>query len=140
MRYLNVVALAGLLLMNAVSAAEMNIKPGKWEFHSTTSMLMPGAPRETVNQRCIDTPSMTPEMLMTGMDRGCQLTDAGTTADSMAWAVECSSDGGTSTGKGHVEKNSEDTLSGAMTMTISYKGQENTFDMRWNGTYIGPCD
>jgi hypothetical protein len=118
----------------------MHITPGTWEFHSTTTPLLPGPPREQVTERCIETATMNPEMLMKGMGSGCTLTDSGSNADSMSWSISCATDAGSSVGKGRIEKTSDDALAGGMTMSISMNGQENSFDMQWTGTYLGPCN
>lgn len=131
--------IAVFALLCSPYAAAMKIKPGKWEFRSTTSMASPGGPREHVKTQCITDPTMTPDTLMQDMEQGCRLLESNSDGDSMSWKVNCANAGGEMTGVGNVTS-SGDKLKGGMKMSMSFNGQDMHMDMTWDGTHLGACD
>ena len=127
-----------VMLLNPAHAADMKIKPGQWEFRSTTSLPTPGGPREHVNTQCFADAKITPETLMKDMQQGCRLLESDSDGSSMSWKVSCSNSGGEMSGAGNVTV-SGNTLTGAMKMAMSFNGQTMNMDMSWDGKYLGPC-
>ncbi|MEM7465664.1 MAG: DUF3617 family protein [Pseudomonadota bacterium] len=134
--------LAALLVVGAtgtVSAAEMKVKPGKWEFASTTTMAMMGAPRTHTMTQCINESGITPETMMEEMAQGCELLDSNTSSQTMTWKVKCAQEGGEMTGEGQVVSGG-DTLKGGMKMNMSFNGQAMNMSVEWSGKHIGACE
>ena len=130
-----------VLFLGAInlSAAEMKVKPGKWEFVSTTNMAMMGAPRSHTNTQCLNESGVSPKTLMKDMAQGCQLLDSNTSKSSMSWKVQCQQEGGEMTGEGQVSSTG-DTLQGGMNMKMSFNGQAMDMSVEWTGKHVGACD
>ena len=123
--------LAGAAILSGASqagAADMTIKPGKWEFRSTTTMPSFNAPREHVNQECFTDSTISPQRLMKDMEQGCQLLNGESDKQSMSWQVSCSQQGINMTGTGKVRTSGE-TLDGSMHMAMHANGQEMNIEM-----------
>ncbi len=135
---LSVVLLGGLLLHSSGHAAGMQIKTGEWEFRSQTSMPGQNVARDHVDKQCLKDETITPEVMMKGMQQGCELSDFDSTAHSMSWKVQCSNKGGEMTGAGNVSGSGE-TLKGGMEMAMTFNGQTMNMAVSWDGKYIGPC-
>lgn len=131
---------ATLAVVGSAAAEDMRIKPGKWEFRSTMSMMGQGKPTEHVNQDCMKEESLSPQVMMKNMQQSCELLETTSTSDSLSWNVRCAAGGNSSTGTGSVRATGDESLSGVMDMTFSYGDQQMTMNMQWNGTYLGPCD
>ena len=131
-------ALISLCLTSHVSAVEMKVKPGKWEFVSTTTMAMMGAPRSHTNTQCLSEAGVSPKTLMKDMAQGCELLDSNTSKNSMNWKVRCQQEGGEMTGEGQVSS-SGDTLQGGMNMKMSFNGQAMDMSVEWSGKHVGAC-
>ena len=138
--YLNAVSalFTSLLIMSNVNAAEMKVKPGQWEFVSTTTMAMMGAPRSHTNTQCLNESGVSPKTLMKDMAQGCELLDSDTSSNSMSWKVRCQQEGGEITGEGQVSSTG-DTLKGGMNMKMSFNGQAMDMSVEWSGRHIGAC-
>ena len=130
-----------VLFLGAInlSAAEMKVKPGKWEFVSTTNMAMMGAPRSHTNTQCLSESGVSPKTLMKDMAQGCQLLDSNTSKSAMSWTVKCQQEGGEMTGEGQVSSTG-DTLQGGMNMKMSFNGQAMDMSVEWTGKHVGACD
>ena len=141
MRHYLIIAISFALLTLAVNstAGEMKVKPGKWEFVSTTTMAMMGAPRTHTNNQCLKEATVTPETLMEDMAQGCELLDSKASSNSMSWKVKCMQEGGEMTGQGNVTSNG-DTVKGGMEMKMSFNGQAMDMQVEWSGNHIGSCD
>ena len=100
----HLISLATILLAITTTtfAGEMKVKPGKWEFQSTTTMAMMGAPRTHTNTQCLKDAKVSPETMMKDMARGCELLDSSASSNAMTWKVKCNQDGGEMTGEGSV--------------------------------------
>lgn len=135
------ISIALVLLLGAVnlSAAEMKVKPGKWEFVSTTNMAMMGAPRSHANTQCLSESGVSPKTLMKDMANGCELLDSNTSKSAMSWKVKCQQEGGEMTGEGQVSSTG-DTLQGGMNMKMSFNGQAMDMSVEWTGKHVGACD
>ena len=135
------ISIALVLLLGAVnlSAAEMKVKPGKWEFVSTTNMAMMGAPRSHTNTQCLSESGVSPKTLMKDMAHGCELLDSNTSKSAMNWKVKCQQEGGEMTGEGQVSSTG-DTLQGGMNMKMSFNGQAMDMSVEWTGKHVGACD
>ena len=138
--YLNAVSalFTSLLIMSNVNAAEMKVKPGQWEFVSTTTMAMMGAPRSHTSTQCLNESGVSPKTLMKDMAQGCELLDSDTSSNSMSWKVRCQQEGGEMTGEGQVSSTG-DTLKGGMNMKMSFNGQAMDMSVEWSGRHIGAC-
>ena len=138
--YLNAVSalFTSLLIMSNANAAEMKVKPGQWEFVSTTTMAMMGAPRSHTNTQCLNESGVSPKTLMKDMAQGCELLDSDTSSNSMSWKVRCQQEGGEMTGEGQVSSTG-DTLKGGMNMKMSFNGQAMDMSVEWSGRHIGAC-
>ena len=130
--------LIALFITGNTNAAEMKVKPGKWEFVSTTTMAMMGAPRSHTNTQCLNETGVSPKTLMKDMAQGCELLDSNTSKDSMNWMVRCQQEGGEMTGEGQVSSTG-DTLKGGMNMKMSFNGQAMDMSVEWSGRYVGAC-
>ena len=120
-------------------AGEMKVKPGKWEFVSTTTMAMMGAPRTHTNTQCLKEAKVSPETMMKEMAQGCELLDSEASSNAMTWKVKCNQDGGEMTGEGSVTSKG-DTVEGGMNMQMSFNGQAMDMQVAWQGKHIGSCD
>lgn len=134
-----VVTLVLLLGAGSLGATEMKVKPGKWEFVSTTTMAMMGAPRSHTNTQCLSESGVSPNTLMKDMAQGCELLDANTSKSAMSWKVRCQQEGGEMTGEGQVSSTGE-TLQGGMNMKMSFNGQAMDMSVEWAGKHVGACD
>lgn len=130
--------LLSILSINCL-AGEMNVKPGKWEFVSTTTMAMMGAPRTHTTTQCLKEAKVSPETLMKDMAQGCELLNSEASSNEMTWQVKCAQEGGEMTGSGQVRSNGN-TVDGGMNMKMSFNGQTMDMDVVWNGKHIGQCD
>ena len=141
MRGLKIFIVMCSLLFSAseLIAAEMKVKPGKWEFISTTNMAMMGAPRSHTTTQCLNESGVSPSTLMKDMAQGCELLNSNTSSNSMDWKVKCQQEGGEMTGDGRVSSTG-DTLQGGMNMKMSFNGQAMDMSVEWTGKHIGACD
>lgn len=131
------IVLSVLVLINCSAVSALTIKPGKWEFRSTSSL--PGAPPEQVNEQCLSDKEVKPSTLMQDMSDGCELIDPKSDRDSMSWSITCSAPTGQMSGVGNVRRDG-DKLLGGMQMKMAFNGQEMNMNVKWVGTYIGPCN
>ena len=134
-----VVASLLLLVANSANAIDMKVKPGKWEFVSTTTMAMLGAPRTHTATQCLSESGVSPQTLMKDMAQGCELLDSETTKSSMSWKVKCQQEGGEMTGNGQVSSTGN-TLEGGMNMKMSFNGQAMDMSVEWSGKHLGACE
>ena len=141
MRVLNsLLLITALILISANSSAvDMKVKPGKWEFVSTTTMAMMGAPRSHTSTQCLSESGVSPKTLMKDMTQGCELLDSNTTKNSMSWKVKCQQEGGEMTGEGQVSSTGS-SLEGGMNMKMSFNGQAMDMSVEWTGKHIGACE
>lgn len=141
MRNYLIFSITSVLLLTCVNtlADEMKVKPGKWEFVSTTTMAMMGAPRSHTNTQCLKEATVSPETLMEDMAKGCELLDSEASSNAMSWKVKCLQDGGEMTGEGSVTSKG-DTVEGGMNMKMSFNGQAMDMQVAWSGKHIGSCD
>lgn len=133
------VALVVALFAGVACADGMNIKPGKWEFRSQSSLPGAGGTQKHTNTQCITEEQLKPETMMQDMQQGCELLESKVDGDTMTWKVHCNNPGGEMTGVGHVSGSNE-TISGGMEMTMSFSGQQMNMNMSWDGSYVGACE
>jgi hypothetical protein len=134
------VACAAMLLASGAAFADgFKLKPGKWEFTTTTKAPMMAEPQTKTDTRCITEKESDPLGQMTKSDR-CKVTHRTETADSLKWEMECTEKGsptmkanGKLTAKG-------DTVKGTMEMTMPVAGHELNLGTTWKGTRLGDCD
>ena len=130
-----------IILLVSVSntfAEGLKIKPGKWEFISTTTMVGMGAPRQHTNTECLKDAELRPEKMMKDMNQGCQLSDTKTSSSNASWKVTCDNQGGQMVGEGQVASKG-DTLTGGMDMSMSVNGQSMNMKIDWVGKHVGDC-
>ena len=133
------VLLTALSVIVCANVSALTIKPGKWEFGSTSSMQGAGTPREQVNQQCLTDAEVKPSTLMQDMSDGCELIDPKSDRDSMSWSIQCSGPSGQMSGVGNVRRDGAKLL-GGMQMKMAFNGQQMDMNVKWVGTYIGPCN
>lgn len=141
MRHYLIISFSFALLAMSVDsiAGEMKVKPGKWEFVSTTTMAMMGAPRTHTTNQCLKEAKVSPETLMKDMAQGCELLDSKASSNEMSWKVKCMQEGGEMTGQGNVTSDG-DTVKGGMEMQMSFNGQAMDMQVEWSGKHIGRCN
>ena len=133
------VTFGAAILFYCGAASAITIKPGKWEFRSTSSMQGTGAPREQVNQQCLSDAEVKPSTLMQDMSGGCELINPKSDRDSMSWTIQCAGPTGQMSGTGNVRRDG-DKLVGGMQMTMAFNGQSMNMNVKWIGTFLGAWD
>jgi hypothetical protein len=91
---------AACCLASTVSADEVNMNPGLWEW--TAKITMPNSPvkiPDSVNRKCLTKKDMVPATKKPGQE--CDIKDLKTSSDQVSWAMTCKSPQGpvASTGK-----------------------------------------
>ena len=130
------VAFSAAILFFCGAASAITIKPGKWEFRSTSSMQGTGAPREQVNQQCPSDAEAKPSTLMQDMSGGCELINPKSDRDSMSSTIQCAGPTGQMSDTGNVRRDG-DKLVGGMQMTMAFNGQSMNMNVKWIGTFLG---
>jgi hypothetical protein len=119
-------ALAAVVLVCAGTAlaAGPKLKPGKWEFVTTSKMPMMPQPRTETSTDCITEENVDPTEQF---------------VDTMKWAMECRTGEGVMNGTGRLTANGT-TANGGMEMKFSAQGMDMTIETEWKGKRIGDCD
>jgi hypothetical protein len=131
-------ALVLLLLTTAALAEGPTLKPGKWEFVTTSKMPMLPEPRTETSTECITEEDADPAKHLVD-EEDCTLKERKTQGDTLKWTVECRTDEGSMSGNGHLTANGT-TANGGMEMKVSAEGMEMTIETDWKGKRIGDCD
>ena len=139
-RTILILAAAPLLLYGIAFGSEPRIKPGKWEFMTTTTMPMMPQPQTRTNTECITEEQADPLKEMTG-DSSCTIKDKSVTGSTLKWKMSCKDPHGGAAMDGSGELTSQDnTVEGAMEMTMQMGGQSMTLKTAWKGKRLGDCD
>ncbi len=133
----------GLTLLAVVLApdnahAGMKMKPGKWEFQSEASNPMMPKNKIETSTECFEAGEVTPKAFLKD-SKGCVSENEKVTDTSMEWSMSCPGLQGQSTGKASFTSRG-DRIEGNMRLTMSIGNQKMTFDHKWTGKHIGPCD
>ena len=136
-----------LLFAKVVLAEGTNLKPGKWEFKTTSIIPMMPDPQIMTNTKCITAEDAGRDPLAAMVEEGkCRVLNKEENGNTIEFEVEC--DGGTDmkmNGKGHFTANGT-TASGKMEMTMNVPqmgdqgGQSMKITQEWEGKRIGNCD
>ncbi len=95
---LHAIWIAGVLALASPALADgMEVKPGKWEFKTTSQSPMAPAPKTQVETHCVTESKVDPATFMRNSN-GCQLSDAQASSSSMSWKMACKAHGGQMTG------------------------------------------
>jgi hypothetical protein len=132
--------LAAVLVLVAPFLAHadgMRIEPGQWEFTTTSSGAMGGAPANKVHTQCIREDSMTPQRFTQEM-KGCRIDEPKFDASSMSWKMSCPSSAGAMTGSGSFRSTGSG-ISGTIDVTMRMGDQEFPMTNRWTGRRLGAC-
>jgi len=133
---LNFTAILMLYLFFAVAhAGGMKVNPGLWETKSNVTS--PGGTHENVSQDCIQESEISAEKMM-DENSGCQVTDSKSDSNSMQWSISCDNEGVVMTGDGQAQSTG-DSITGGMSITGNYNGQNFELNTKWQGKRIGEC-
>ena len=136
---LHAIWIAGVLALASPALADgMEVKPGKWEFKTTSQSPMAPAPKTQVETHCVTESKLDPATFMRNSN-GCRLSDTQASSSSMSWKMACKAHGGQMTGDASF-RSTGTTLSGTMKMAMSFQGQKMSFEQQWEGKHLGPCD
>ena len=137
-RIASVVVVAALALAGSASAEGMKIEPGKWEFERTARTPMSPEPKVETTTSCVAESEMTPQSFMKDA-RGCAVSDAETSSETMKWNVTCAAPHGKMTGQARFSSTGK-SMKGQMEMTMKMGGQSMKFAQSWKGKRVGDCD
>ena len=140
--------LASLLVALVISSAGAEVladdgptlKPGKWEFTTTTEVPMLPEPKTTTKTECVKEEKTDP-LAAFSKTEDCKVTDRTVKGNSMKWKVECGKGEDAPKVKGSGELTAGDTkVEGKMEMISNLGGQEMKFKSSWTGKRLGDCD
>ena len=138
-RLTSVACAAILLASGAAFAGGFKLKPGKWQFTTTTKAPMMAEPQSKTDTRCITEKEADPLAEMTKSDK-CKVTRRTETADSLKWEMECTEEGSPPMKAKGEMTSSGDTVDGTMEMTMPVAGHELNMGTTWKGKRLGACD
>jgi hypothetical protein len=116
------------------------LKPGKWEFTTTTEVPMLPEPKTTTKTECVKEEKTDPLAAFTKTE-DCKVTDRTVNGNSMKWKVECGKGDDSPKVEGSGELTAGDTnVEGKMEMVSNLGGQEMRFKSSWKGKRLGDCD
>jgi hypothetical protein len=118
----------------------VTLKPGKWEFTTTTEMPMLSEPKKMTKTECVKEDKTDP-LAAFSKTEDCKVTDRSVKGNSMKWKVECG-DGQKSpkvTGSGELTAD-DAKVEGKMEMISDLGGQQMKFKSSWTGKRLGDCD
>lgn len=132
-----VASLAGVKV--AVADDGPTLKPGKWEFATTTEVPMLPEPKTTTKTECVK--EETDPLAAFSKTDECKVTDRTVNGNSMKWKVECGTGEDTPKVNGSGELTADDSeVEGKMEMVSNLGGQEMRFKSSWKGKRLGECD
>jgi len=141
--------LANLLIVLAVSSVGASpvlaadgptLKPGKWEFTTTTEVPMLPEPKTTTKTECVKEEQTDP-LAAFSKTEDCEVTERSIDGNSMKWKVECGKGGDSPKVNGSGELSAGDAeVEGKMEMVSNIGGQEMKFKSSWKGKRLGDCD
>lgn len=129
-------ALAGVFLAAPASAAK--VRTGLWEVTVKTEMPgMPMAMPSSMHRYCVREKDLVPHNQMAGQH--CKVLDRHISGDTISWRVQCTGNGGTTTGSGTIHY-SGDTYHGKVVMNMP-GGPNGPMRMieTMDGHRLGPC-
>jgi hypothetical protein len=116
------------------------LKPGKWEFTTTTEVPMLPEPKTTTKTECVKEEQTDP-LAAFSKTEDCKVTDRTVNGNSMKWKVECGKGDDTPKVNGSGELTADDSeVEGKMEMVSILGGQEMRFKSSWKGKRLGDCD
>lgn len=133
---LTLVLLLGLTL--PASAAEPNMKEGKWEI--TTVMEMPGLPfaiPPVKHTDCLSKNDAVPQPAEKNQD--CKMISTDIQGDTVFWVMECRKQNEVVRSKGNITYH-KDSFDGTINMTTTSGGKESgTMNSKISGRRLGAC-
>jgi hypothetical protein len=129
-----------LLSIGTLWASEINMKPGKWEIVTETTMQgAPGGmqmpPQKFIHTQCLTREEMIPKSKETGGN--CRISDLKQDGDTIRWKITCNNAGGKSHGSGQISYHGT-RFEG--TMTIRVEGEISfSLTSKMEGRWIGEC-
>ena len=139
-------ACVALPAFGAEGDGAVELRPGKWEFQSTTRFSLVPEPRVETRVRCVTEQTQDPVENLT-QGGNCRVTDRSTSGNTVRWAAECGVPGAPggetapSTAKATGQVTSEgDRVHGQMDMSMAVGEQEVQMDIAWTGQRLGDCD
>lgn len=121
-------------MFSSLSASELNVKPGMWEWTTTMEMVgMPFTPPPMVYSSCVSKDEFIPQKSDENVD--CKMLKQKITRDSVEWKMECNAESGTSLSEGKIFY-SGTTAKGKVTVTTQGMIMISTF----SGHRTGACD
>ena len=151
MRTLRILAVtcSCLLLPGLVLGGGFTMKPGKWQFTTTTVMPMMPQPQTMSSEECITPEEAAKDPLAELVDRdGCTVTDKKISGSTLRFTMRCEQQGMVSQGQGYFTAHG-DTASGKMEIKMDMPAVQGMPGMTggpmvikttWQGKRIGACD
>ena len=145
-----IVAIVPLLFAKVVLAEGPNLKPGKWEFKTTSIIPMMPDPQIMTNTKCITAEDASRDPLAAMVEEGkCRVLNKEENGNTIEFEVECDGDLDMKMrGNGHFTADGT-TASGKMVMTMDMpqmggqnmmSGQSMKITHEWEGKRTGDCD
>ena len=131
-----VVLFAVILLSVGVTAysAGVDMKEGKWETYSETSMTMGTMsmpPMASTSTYCLTRENLVPK---SERDKDCKIVKQKIVGNTVSWRMECKK----SEGEGEITYRGA-TYNGFFKMKMVEDGQTMTMNTKMSGRYLGPC-
>ncbi|AOE50371.1 DUF3617 domain-containing protein [Kangiella sediminilitoris] len=115
----------------------LEINPGLWETTMTRTNPISGDNVTQTTKECIKEKTIDPSDLVQEME-GCKLTHNDLVGNTLDFAMECSSEGVTSSISGNYEANDNEG-EGSMDIAMNMMGQVMEMNMSWTSKRLGEC-